>query len=273
MNVYGSNLAFGDFILYNYGLMLATFDSNGASDEDIGMSTSTVEQFVRDNPVPIYLGETYSEKLKYTMCLIKKPCGNFNRDQDMNFTEYECRSIIRGLQSKKGYQWLKVFDDDIFSEVEYRAKVNKIHYEKIAGRVIGILVDIECDSCYAWSHEQSFTVNAKANKPFYVFNNSDDLANYLFPKCSIKALSAGTLQITNNSDVDWLSKIENISKNETVIMDSKNNLLSSDIDHKHILNDFNLHWIRLIPDKNKFTSNMDAKITFTYRAPRKVGLV
>ena len=274
MNVYGSNLAFGDFILYNYGLMLSTFDSSGASDEDIGLSTTTVETFVKDSPVPIYLGETYSEKLKYTMCLIKKPCGNFNRDGDMNFTEYECRSIIRALQAKKGYQWLKIFDDDVFSEVEYRAKVNKIHYEKIAGRVVGILVDIECDSCYAWSHEQTYTVNAKANTPFYVFNNSDDLTSYLLPNCTIKTSESGTLQLINNSDSDWLSELKNISNSETISMDSKNELLSSsNTDRKHILNDFNLHWIRLIPDKNKFTTNMDAKITFSYRAPRKVGFV
>lgn len=273
MNVYGSNLAFGNFVLYNYGLMLATFESVGISDEDMGMSTTTVETFLKDSPVPIYLGETYSEKLKYTMCLIKKPCGNFNKNKDMYFTEYECRSIIRALQPKHGYQWMKIFDDDIFSEVEYHAKVTNIRYEKISGRVIGILVDIECDSCYAWSNEQSFTVNAKADKSFYVFNNSDDLTVYLLPVCTIKPSGTGTLQITNNSDSDWLSEIKNVQKDEILYMDSKNELLTSSTDRKRILNDFNLHWIRLIPDKNKFTTNMDAKITFTYRVPRKVGLV
>lgn len=273
MNVYGSNLSFGNFILYNYGLMLSSFESSGTSDEDIGMSTTTVEEFIKDNPVPIYLGDTYSEKLKYTMCLIKKPCSNFDRDEDIVFTEYECRSIIRALQSKKGYQWLKIFDNDVFSEVEYKAKVNKIHYEKLNGRVIGILVDIECDSCYAWSYEQTFTVNAKANVPFYVFNNSDELTDYLLPTCKIKILGSGTLQIKNNSDNDWLTELKNVSKDETITLDSKNELLFSDLDRKYILNDFNLHWIKLIPDKNKFTSNMDAKITFSYRAPRKVGLV
>lgn len=273
MNVYGSNLAFGNFVLYNYGLMLATFESNGTSDEDMGMSTSTVETFIKDNPIPIYLGETYSEKLKYTMCLIKKPCSDFNKDLDMYFTEYECRAIIRALQPCRGYQWLRVFNNDIFSEVEYRAKVSNIHYEKLSGRTIGILVDVECDSCYAWSSEQSFTVNAKANVPFYVFNNSDDLINYLLPTCTIRPSATGTLQITNNSDSDWLTEIKNISSNEIFQMDSKNELLSSSVERKHILNDFNLHWIRLIPDKNKFTANMDVKITFTYRVPRKVGLV
>lgn len=274
MDIFGSNLFFGDFVAYNHGVMIGSFNTTMGSQESLGFTSSTQEVFVGDNPIPIYLGDNYSEKLTFTFTLIKSSSVHFNRNLSEYFSENECRAIIRNLTSKRGYQWLQIVHTNIDEEFFYNAKVNNISYEKIGGSVAGIVVDVECDSCFAWSKEYSVPIAAKANIPFYIFNNTDDLVNYIYPMCTIVPSSSGTLEILNHSDNEWTTSIKNVQSQESITMDSKNEILSSTSpSHTLILNDFNLNWIRLIPGQNKITSNMDARFTFTYRVPRKVGIV
>ena len=95
----------------------------------------------------------------------------------------------------------------------------------------------------------------------------------MYPIVSISALSSGDLSIINKTDNNWISKIKNVKSKERITMDSKVQIISSNLIHELLLNDFNLGWFRLIPDKNEYISNMDIIISMTYRVPRKVGIV
>lgn len=260
----------GNFKSSDYGLVIGSFSYGGESEDDIGMNISTIEEFIGYTPVPTYLGQKYTDKLKLQITLIKNPCV-FN--DNLYFNEKDCRTILRMLNGIKGYQWLKLITHMSGEDLWYKARINNVTYKRIGGHVTGIILDAECDSCFAWSNEYNITVNAKANHPFYIFNNTDDLNNYVYPIISILSSSAGNLSITNISDNNRISQIKNLRPKEKIIIDSKHQIISSSLNHELLLDDFNLGWFRLVPDKNEYVSNMDITISMNYRVPRKVGIV
>lgn len=266
MEVFSKDLIFGNFRFSDYGLIVGSFNYKGDSTDDIGMSPSTVEEYIGHNPVPVYLGQQYSNKLEFEAGFIKNPCLR----GDDHFSEKELRAILREVTGKKGYQWTKLINNETDEDLWYRARVTNVSYERMAGKVIGIKLSFECDSLFAWSTQNTVRINAKANVPFYIYNNSDDLNNYVLPSVKIHAKEAGEVSITNTTD-NW-ETVVNFVGNETITMDSKSELVASNLpSHSLILNDTNLHFFRFVPDKNQYISNKDVEITFTYRVPRKVG--
>ena len=69
------------------------------------------------------------------------------------------------------------------------------------------------------------------------------------------------------------AEIKNVRNGEIITINSKAEVITSSMDHDLLLNDFNLNWIRLKPDANELIANMDSRITFKYRVPRKVVLL
>lgn len=263
-------MIFGNFRSSDYGLIIGSFSYNGESEDDIGMNISTIEEFIGHNPVPAYLGQKYTEKLKLQITLIKNPCI-FNDNLYLN--EKDCRTILRALTGIKGYRWLKLITQESDEDLWYKARTNNVSYKRINGHIVGIVLDAECDSCFAWSNEYNITINAKAGHPFNIYNNTDDLNNYVYPIVSILSSSAGTLSITNISDNNWISEIKNINSREKITIDSKHQIISSSLNRELLLENFNLGWFRLVPDKNEYISNMDVTISMKYRVPRKVGII
>ena len=115
-------------------------------------------------------------------------------------------------------------------------------------------------------------MNFKANKSIKIYSNTDDLHNYIYPVVKVTATSDGILQLTNITD-NQLTEIKNIKKDEVITINSKNEIISSSMSHDLLLDDFNLKWIKLLPDENEFITNQDMRITFSYRVPRKVVML
>ena len=140
--------------------------------------------------------------------------------------------------------------------------------------VVGIILELECDSQFAWSSDFNYTFHASPSSNLIFFNTSDNLYDYLFPKVIIKSnVSISNLSISNVEDNNWTTTFDTLTANEIITMDSKNKILSSSIPSRIISNDFNMHFIRLVPGKNEFKINHDIEITFTYKVPRKVGFI
>ena len=81
------------------------------------------------------------------------------------------------------------------------------------------------------------------------------------------------MSITNIYDSDWTTIIKSLSTNEVITMDSKKSILSSSNRERIINNDFNMHFIRLVPGKNEFKVNSTIQVSFVYKVPRKVGFL
>ena len=287
MEVFGKDLILGQFRLSDHGMMLASFDSSGESEDDTGISISTIEEFIGGNPTPKYLGDKYTDKIKPKITFVKDPCTH---GVNMYFSEKECRNILRTLTGIRGYQWMKVVNDGNEDDIWFRSKIVSISSKRVGSNIVGLILDMECDSPFGWSAETLIDLNFEANKPIRIFSNTDDLYNYIYPVVTITFSFEGdstkdfTLEnITDNRK----SEIKNVRNGEKITIDSKNEVITSEIDgvkndedttsphiHKLLLNDFtNMNWIRLLPDANELVTNMNARITFRYRVPRKVVLL
>jgi phage-related protein len=77
----------------------------------------------------------------------------------------------------------------------------------------------------------------------------------------------------NTSDNNWTTILKNISANEIITMDCKNEILTSSIEDRLILNDFNMHFMRFVSGVNKIHVNSDVTLEISFVYPRKVGFV
>lgn len=269
MDVYGNDMIYGDFKLSNYGLMLAAFSLE--DEEELGMDYEVVEEFVGYNPVPLYLGAKYTNKLEPTVTMIKNLC--YGEDNPI-FTEHECREVLRQLTGFRGYRQMQIFSNSSDELYYFNARTKRVSYRKYGEGVIGIILELECDSQFAWSKEFSYKYTMTANKTNYIINNSDDLYNYLLPTVKITVPGGcSTFIFTNETDNNWESQIKTIANGETITMGSKKNLLESSKSGRYVLNDFNMHFIRFLPGKNTFKTNVNCDLEFIYRVPRKVGIL
>ena len=269
MEVFGKDLILGEFRLSDYGLMLASFDTKGESEDEIGITISTIEEFIGSNPIPRYLGDKYTNKIKPKVTFVKNPCSYNN---DMFFSEKECRNILRAMTGIKGYQWMKVVDDSNEDDIWFRSKIVNISSQRVGKNIVGLILEMECDSPFGWSSETLIDLEFKKDKPIKIFSNTDDLHNYIYPTVSLSFKESGYFTLKNITD-NRISAIENVKANEVITIDSKNEIITSSIYHELLLNDFNLNWVRLKPDANELVTNMDTRITFKYRVPRKVVLI
>lgn len=273
INIFGKDAIIGDFQLSNYGLILASFEGSNSSDEEIGMKHDTIEEYIGHNPIPVYLGSSFSSKLNLTATVIKDPFINHNAHSNY-FTEHECREVLRQLTGFRGYKQMQIFSYEFDELLFFNVRVANVKYQRIGACIAGIILDMECDSQFAWSTDFNYTFNATQASNIIFFNTSDNLYDYIFPRITIKAINdISELSIINIQDNNWTATISSITANEIITMDSKNKILTSSIPSRIISNDFNMHFIRLVPGKNEFKVTGDIQITFTYKVPRKVGFV
>ena len=269
MDLFGSDMIIGDYKLSDRGLALASF-SSASEEEELGMDYEVVEEFIGYNPVPIYLGAKYSNKLTPQATIIKDPCLDDNRF----FTENECRDILRALTGFQGYRPMMIISDEVEDNYTFNVRVQKASYYKIQGRVVGIILYLECDSQFAWSKEIELNFDITAGQQFKIFNQSDDLYNYLLPQVTITAKEDMTdLQIINITDNNRVTKINEMKNQEIIVLDSKTKITTSTIKGKSVLNNFNLHFIRLVAGENVIETNKNIHISFKFKLPRKVGFV
>lgn len=270
MELFFNDFILGTFRASDYGFIVGSFSYGGESEDDIGMSLQTIEEFIGHNPVPVYLGQKYTDKLKPQITLVKNPCIFY---EDLYFDEKDCRSILRLLTGIRGYQWLRLIPQRHGENLWYKARINSVSFKRIDGHVAGLILNMECDSCFAWSEEYNVTIHAKAGQHFCIYNSTDDLNNYVYPVVSLRPSSAGLLSITNLSDGNLISRIDHVQADETITVDSGRQILTSDPAHDLLLDDFNLKWFRLLPGKNEYVTDSDITVSFRYRVPRKAGIV
>lgn len=269
MDVYGNDMCYGDFRLSDYGFMLASFSTE--DEEELGNDYEVIEEYIGGNPVPLYLGAKYTNKLEPTVTIIKNMCG---RNYEPGFTEHECREVLRQLTGFRGYRLLQVKLDNFDELYYFFARTKSVSYKKYNGDVVAIILNLECDSQFAWSKEFDYKYEMKAGEKNVFINMSDDLYNYLLPKVTILSPTAvDELTITNITDNNWETVIKDVSANEEIMMDSKNCRLMSSHTGRYMLNDFNMHFIRFLPGRNEFTASSDCTLLLNFRVPRKVGFL
>lgn len=260
----------GEFKASDFNLMLGSIDYDEKAENEMGNNITIAEQFVGRNPIPAYLDFTYNEKLKPTVVLIKNNCHDAS---DYMLSEFEIRHILRLITGQHNYIWMKVITEEISEDTWYRVKVIDTALVKLAGKNIGLKINMECDSQFGYSPLQTLNISETAYKKFNIFNNSDDIYTYLFPEVQITMKQSGNLELINETE-NWYTIINNVSYDEVLNLDCERQIITSSFNHINVLlNDFNLHWIRFVDGVNVYSANLNCDIQFKFRMRRKGGFI
>lgn len=267
MQLYSENVRIGEYRLSDYGLTVGSFDVGGLSDDGLGLAHETVEKFVGNRSVPVYLGANFKEKLQIKLTIIKNP---YCQDGGTKYLTKElCQSVLKNLTGRKGYTKLFVYDENYDEPIHYNVRCVNASYNRIGGNVAGITLELECDSPYAW-FERKLSLNTTANKTFNVICNSDSLDEYVLPIVEITSVAAQDITITNLSDNRETAIT--LSANETITIDSSNGTITSS-KGDYVYDRFNCIFPKLISGRNEFVLNGEVNIKFIFCEPRKVGVL
>lgn len=272
MKVSAHDIKLGDFCASENGLIIGYFDYDGTEDEDTGYTVNTEEEFLGDSPIPVYLGQKYDEKLSLELSLVKNPCVF----PDPYFTEYEIRGMLRQVFGQRGYIWLDLIADDPMEDISYKVRVNNVRYQRVQGRVAGVLLSLEGASQFGVGREQNITLTVGVNAPFTIYiPQNDDVHNYLLPTVKFVPNASGTWTLTNQTDRNWKTIFSGAAKGEILTFDCEKEIVTSSLSsRRYILDSFtNLHWPRLLSPKNVYTSSLAGQITFTFRPKIRAGFV
>jgi len=268
MEVFGQDMKIGDFVLSEHGFMLGSFNYSGDSEDDLGLNHETEEVYTDYHAVPLFISAQYSKKLEFEITIIKHcPVGYF--------TEYEIRDVLRHLTGMPYYQWSQLLTDNPEENLYYFCRTTSAAFQKISGRVVGIILTMECDSPYAWSREYTYSYDIESDKTLVFYNNSDEFYDDYYPLVKITPNDTiEKLTITNITDNNREIVLLNISANETITMDSAKQMLSTtDEDKLLFINDnFNFNWISFAPGRNELHFDQAVHVEFICRFPRKVGI-
>lgn len=264
MDAFFKDIRYGNFVASEHELYPVTFDTNNMDISSFGMGGESQEEYIGRKTIPIDYGTKYQHKLEFSITFIPNPC----RKNKVEFTNHEIRSILRELTGKQFYEDFYFLDTDNFFEehIHFKVKlVNDPERIKING-VVGLKFHFTCDSFWAYTDPKTMIFNLVSGQTFNIYNQSDELNNYLYPIIKI-CNCGGDLTIKNISDNHRQTRINGLTRTETIMLNSLNDTISSSI----IRNiDFNLNFPRLLPNKNELMVDNSCTLTITFTELRKV---
>lgn len=269
-----------------YGLMLVSFNNRGLEDYELGYDmdfTTTRTSHGHTNKLIDY---RYSEVFRPTLTFARKDCFQTYGNK---FTDHEVRTILRDLSGlNKGYHWMHYLDTRNGEMTFWRVLLKNVTLKKIGDDTVGIVLELEADSPYAYSEEIKHTITVNKNQQAYtLYNKSDLIDEPLYVTCTLKGHTSQDLHYiivrnvsmlqnyNGNSPSDGMFdiRLRTLYKNETVIIDGPNRTIYSGggygtqrKDPKEPFLDtprdddpmnrydfdmpFGLHWLALAPEQN-----------------------
>lgn len=267
MDVFGKDALIGDYRLSDHGLMLATFNYEDAY--NLGMTMETKEEFLGKNPVPTYLGSTYNSKLQPKITVIQN-----ERITNKNyFTVNEVREILGRLTGFQGYKKMQVYSTELLENLYYMVRVADVDYELSGGKVVGIVLTMECESQFAWIDDEYEDVITENDTIMYLDNNSDLRYDYTLPIVTITSENLITdFSIINVTDNDRETHIDEIKAGEVVTINSPLSKITSSMNTNYS-ETFNYIFPKLVAGVNELCISHPVTINFKMKLPRKVGFL
>lgn len=269
MEIFGKDAIIGDIKLSDYGFMLATF-GNSDDDVDLGIDYQLEEVFVGNNPTPFYLGGKHNSKLKFTMTIVQNECLTGRHYFNVN----ECRLVLTRFIGQINYVPLKIINTNLNEDIHFNVIGTGAKYIKYSNKVVGISIDYECDSQFAWTDNITTKYTTTTNNELIkIYNTSDDMYSYLLPKIEIVPTDSYTnYKIINVTDNNRELAFDNVVGEENISINSKYCTLSTS-PNRPINNYFNLIFPRLVYGENILKISHPSSITFNFEFARKVGLM
>ena len=273
--MYATNFEYAGEKLSDYGMIICTIDKSSGVEIVSSGANITFNQVKPSNSNRFYISSSkYEEPLQTTFHICKNPCNVKNGDK-MSISKDEISALQRWLCRKNEYHVFKLDQEDL-KNIYWNATFTsqEITY---GGETIGLELTVHTDSPFSYMDEVSVEYNCSAGASFSLYDNSDEITDTnhrIHPNMEIVLLSDGCFKLENSMDTKVM-KIENCSKDETITIDGKNQIISSSI-KSHIAKDFNYFFPQIINTYdercNTFTPSLDCKIKIAYSPIKKIGL-
>lgn len=273
--MYATNFEYDGLKASDYGVMICRFDS--ASPETVSSGADIYFDTVRpsgSNKFKMY-GSKYTESYSSTFQICKNP----DTGKDLYFNPNEISALQRWLCKKDNYhQFHPIQDDlkDIYWNATFSCKQININ-----GKIAGLELTLYTDSPYAYVRQAPIFYSVLPGESFSLYDTSDEVG-WIYPTVTITCKGNGNIDLQNNLD-NKILRLTNLSKGETIILNSENKLITSSFNRSDLQNNFNFYYPRIF---NKIINGIDVReniftlsatsipcdITFEYSPTIKIGL-
>ena len=249
-----------------FGLIICTFDSGGKEDGKAGshISFTTSSSPVRNRWLK-FGNAIYDEQLEFSFQVAK---SNFK-----TFDSYELASIQRWLVRKDGYKDFQLIKSD-YDNIHFNACIPSIQYIEICGEVVGLTINVKCDSPFGYGSYVTKKIDTSENNVLTIVDMSDEIG-FIYPDITINVNSDCDIKI-HNSIEDRTLYIKKCVENEIITIDSTILQMSTTAVSHNLYENTNYMLPRICNKdndrKNVFTISGDCVITMKYRPIRKVGV-
>lgn len=215
--------------------------------------------------------------------------------KNMYFTDDEAIRMVRWLNQKKFHKLRMLDEDGQYPIVYYNGSFN-VRPITLSNKTIGMSLDFMSDSPFGYyepiSHSMDFSVVFSSDSTLppgsrlgeYILYDHSDEAGYIYPEnVEIEILENGNLAIHNSLDDEDVI-VNNCVSGEILTLNGKYKILTSNMGHPNLYNDFNYHFLKVINtydecdendsySKNIFTVSLKCRISFSYSPIAKIGVI
>lgn len=249
MAVYQKKFIFNNRSNKDFGLIVARFDpDNGEVDSYLSTESIYTESY---NGTKRYdYGAKYTSTTILYITMVKNNYADFSRS--------ELRDVLDWLTGLNKVSWLDLYNDDTNEfAFSFLGRVINVRLQKLDARIVGINVEFESVSPWAYSNINHNEMTLDGTESLYhICNSSDESSVYIYPNVTfVNKSTNGSLRILNTTTGEE-TLIKNLSANEIITLDS-NKIIYSDKPNKIFGDDFNSNWVRFAQGYNhlKITGN------------------
>lgn len=260
-----SNFIFNKISSETYGIMCVRFGTTSGEEMTSGGSETELKtsKTPRSNEFHI-LSQEYTKPLSFTFQIINKDASDISSNQERMLNKWLC---------KTGKYFDLQIDDELFSDIQFEANISNPQLIKV-GKLVGMEFTVNCKHPFGNSPliTKTYTTTTANQQIRVLINNDED--DFIRPNVKITANTAGTLNITNDTEVaNRVFTVTNLTQGEIVTVDGKIPDISSSTRSKSVIfANFNKRWMRFVDGLNILTISTPSTITITYKETRKVGI-
>ena len=273
-------------LLSEHGCILGSVSNS--YDTSVSLGSNLTLNTVKNNNIDMITSTEYPNPIKLTFDIVKASC---KRDIGVEFSEFDVERLMVWLNRKGFYKFKPIYDYDFehirrtdYMDLIFFGTFTDITALRIGGRTIGYSLTFTTNAPYGYA-EKSITeldINPM-HRELHIYNSSQELG-YLYPdKVEIKCGTSGTISFKNLTDpaIDRVTEINNCITDEIITLDCKNRIITSNVEHKTLYNDFNYNFPRLVREYIE-TDNVIVidtnlmpymTVTYEYYPIRKVGVI
>ena len=254
------------------GLSISYIGKPRSNDASLGADLDVDEEFIPRRIRSLFYGVSETKPLEFDLSMAA--------EEPMD--RYQLEEIASNLAGKQKYAWFE-FDQADMRDYRFRCILNEFKIQDVAGKPIGLICTVHCDSPYAWEYPKKYeaVVGEEGTTTLTIYNTSST-SRHIKPKMEINLpTGAQSFEVKNIEDsgrIFKLSSSEAFTAPASFSIDNDRQIINSGDAHVTqncytYLKDNGYKFFRLVKGKNtlQITAPAGTKVTITCEFPKRVG--